>query len=161
MIEKIVLQKWFCYKSPTLFVKFKFYGKNVTLFSGTPIFHQIIVSKVKMQFWQLWPHICAKRVELLISTNLNWWKKFQLFEKNTKIVLWRRKMQFRQQCSKKVSNSQTIFSIKSKIVRTNRFFPEFFLSFRIAPPCKYNAALTGVSKFFTNPTHRLLKDPNW
>ena len=121
-IEKSFYKTDFATKVQHFFVKFKCYGKNVTLFSGNPIFHQIIVCKGKMQFWKLWPHICAKSVELLISTNLKWWKNFQLFENIIKIVLRRRQMQFSQVVCKKVSNSQIIFSIKSKNMRTNRFF---------------------------------------
>ena len=113
-LEKLFYKSYFATKFQHFFVKFKCYGKNVTLFSGNPIFHQIIACEGKMQFWQLWPHNCAKIVDLLISTNLKWWKNFQLFENIMKIVHRRRIMQFLQEVCKKVSNSQIIFSIKSK-----------------------------------------------
>ena len=136
-LEKLFYKSDFTTKVQHFFVKFKYYGKKVTLFSGNPIFHQIIVCKGKMQFLQLWRHTCVKSVEILISSNLNWWKNFHLFKKIIiKIVLWRQKMKFRQECSKNVTNSQNIFGIKSKIVRTNRFFQESCLFFKIAPPCK-------------------------
>ena len=120
-LEKLFYKSYFATKVQHIFVKFKCYRKNVTLFSGNPIFHQIIACKGKMQFWQLWPHNCAKIVELLISTNLKWWKNFQLFENILKIVHRRRKLQFRQEVCKKVSNSQIISSNKSKKMRTKRF----------------------------------------
>ena len=103
--------------------------KRVTLFSGNPVFHKIVICTLKMHFWQLRRYFCVKTINFFFKAP-NWWNKWKMFENVYEIVLWRRKTQFCQKCSKKVVRSQKFLCSKSENVKKSHVPPRNLFCFQ-------------------------------
>ena len=134
--------------------------KTITLLSGNPVFHQIVICTRKLHFWQLRRNICAKSVEFLIQ-NLGIDEKIKIVRTGN-------------QNSALATENAVLSTVQKKDHQQSNYFPLWVQTDRNTPFFIKNVSSskmiirTSKMQFWQlylnfsvkSPTHFLLKDPN-
>ena len=103
--------------------------KTITLFSGDPVFHQIVICTREMHFWQLRRQFCVKKLLFFQISKLM--KKLRIDRKNIiKVCSGDAKRSFVKSASKKSPEVKNSCALSPKMLKKSQVRPRNFFCFQ-------------------------------